>query len=276
MATSQTQYIDLRGSKYDGGLKVLVNRLGEIESARKPPHVLISDAYAGWYDHSDQSLGFGLSGYVTIQLDEPPYNKERDQRLRNEQAIVFSPSKYNTLQAFLDDLYSNYLRERFPPLTYGARWVLEERSETPGGIHPKRLLVPWEWLDWTDLIPIAERKPYWGRAQLDQYGLLSGSVWMVREPEHADRFGNTARAAAFGVAVNNETLLTEILEGPGKQPHPPYRAGFLDWSPSAEVDTSAYRHLLVVLDGWSGRPFAGRALRETAKMFDASRLQEDW
>ena len=59
---------------------------------------------------------------------------------------VFDPSAYDCLQSLLDELYMEYLHESFAPLTYGSSWLLEERTERPRSINPKRLAVPWKWL----------------------------------------------------------------------------------------------------------------------------------
>lgn len=272
-AASQATKFDLRATKYRTHIKALVRRLKEIEAARKPRYVLVRDAYAGWYDLSQEAIGFGVPTYITIQLDEPPYNKPKEKRLRDEKAMLFNPDAYESLQALLDDLYVTCLRDIFPPLTYGARWVLEERSEARGGIHPKRLAVPWEWLTSPASEPIAHKQPYWGHAPANQYGVASGSVWIVREPEQPDQHGSSPRELAFGLAINNESLLEEVLRGPGKQPHPPYRAGFLELASYETINASAYKHAVVALDGWSDRPFAGHALRETPKMFSPDHLK---
>ncbi|HUY44683.1 MAG TPA: hypothetical protein VMV92_02995 [Streptosporangiaceae bacterium] len=68
--------------------------------------------------------------------------------------------------------------------------------------------------------------------------------------------------------MNNVDLYEEILTGEGKQPHPPVSAGFVEVVPFDQVDASKYKYTTLVLDDWSGQPFAGHALRETNREYD--------
>jgi len=58
------------------------------------------------------------------------------------------------------------------------------------------------------------------------------------------------------------------MSGPGKQPHPTVRAGFLEVTELMNCDLDTYQYRLVLLDGWAGKPFAGKVLRESGKPFD--------
>jgi hypothetical protein len=272
LGVAQTQYIDVREPRYEMGIEELSRRVQEIIAARKPRHTLVTNAFAGWYDHAASSLGDGISSYITIQLDDPPYIKPREACLRDERAVLIDPDAYDSMQALLDELYAEYLRESFPPLTYGSRWILEERDTSVTGIHPKRLAVPWDWIHSDG--PISQYRPYWGRSPLDEHGLMPGGVWAIRDPETPGRYGTSCRSDAFVLALNTDELLTEVLNGPGKQPFPPVRAGFLEVVPIDTIVPSEYRHLIVALDGWVSRPFAKRALRETEKAFNLSAASE--
>jgi TIR domain len=278
MGVSQIQYVDLRRGCNEENLSPLLFRLKEVEAEQRPRHTLVTDAFDSWYEHSDQTFGFGFGArpYVTIQLDEPPFNKPREDRCRDERAILFDPAAYDSLQRLLDELYSLVLSDRFEALTYGSSWLLEEKEGinkyTRQGINPSRLLLPWEWLVSGRMVATSHVRPYWGRSPLNNYGLAPGSVWAVTEPSRNSGFETTLRESAFGVAVNNDALLKEIFEGAGKQPHPPFNAGFLKVVPYGSINASEFRHLVVALDIWSGRKFAGRVLRETNKVFDIQSL----
>ena len=123
---------------------------------------------------------------------------------------------------------------------------------------------------------IVEYAPYWGRAELSQYGLSQGTKWIVSQPEKPNSYGNTARETAYLLAINNYDLLEEVFKGPGKQPHPSYRAGFLEVAPINEITLSRFHNLFVVLDEWTGRPFAGHVLMETSQEFDLQQAQTHW
>jgi hypothetical protein len=85
-----------------------------------------------------------------------------------------------------------------------------------------------------------------------------------------DSHGNTPRQNAFALAVNDRNILNYVMTGPGKQPHPTLRAGFLEVAELSECDPDACPYRLVVLDEWSGKPFAGKVLRESGKPFDST------
>lgn len=278
MSVLQVQHVDLRGGCDENNLGRLLARLKEVEAERKPRHTLVTGAFDSWYDSSGEAhgFGFGAGAYVTIQLDEPPYNKPKEARLRNEKAILFDPDAYDSLQRLLDELYSLELSDRFEPLTYGSRWLLKEcegrNRDSRRGINPSRLVLPWEWLGFERPVATSHVRPYWGRSLLRNYGLVAGSVWAVTEPGCDSGFNVPLHESAFGVAVNNDSLLKEIFEGAGKQPYPPYNAGFLQVVPYSSIDAAAFRHLIVGLDIWSGRQFAGRVLKETSKIFDPQSL----
>jgi hypothetical protein len=271
MAAVQMQYVDVRDEAYSTGFSTLARRLVVIQRDQKPRDILITNAFDSWYDHSQgrHGFGFGVATYVAIQLDEPPSNKPRGERHGDERAVVIDPDQFGNLQALLDELYAGYLRDAYPPSTYGLNWILEERSRgNVRGIHPARVVVPWKWLTMDSDTPISAAEPYWGRLPLEHYGIQAGGAWIVTEPTRVNRFGKTPRDDAFGIAVNSDELLLEIFEGFGKQPHPPYQAGFLERVPYEDIEPSAFRHLVVALDAWTDSPFAGQALRETKKMFD--------
>jgi hypothetical protein len=280
LSVTQTQYLDLRRDSYKAGLNQLLGRLKDVEAERKPSHVLVSDAFDSWYDRSSNDaygFGLGVDSYVTVQLDAPPYDKPKAAWSRDERAVLFNPVAYNSLQAFLDELYSSYLSDTYEPLTYGLSWLLREqesRDSETHGVNPPRLVAPWSWLSTKNWIPTSILQPYWGRAALDQYGLIAGSVWTLMELSSTECSGGTRRDDAFGIAVNNYSLLQEIIHGAGKQPYPPYRAGFLELASYESIDTTVFQHLVVALDIWSGRPFGGKVLRETGRRFDPSQIAD--
>jgi hypothetical protein len=280
LAVSQAQYIDLRSGNYEENFNQLAVSLKKLEVERKPRYVLIDDAF----DNSKAyGLGFGADPYIVVQLGNSPHQRRGRERVPKEhagKAVLFNPDSYGSLQSLLDELYANYLLDRFEPLTYGARWFLSsERVEGRRsgnwkfGIHPHRIILPWEWLGSRQSTATSRAWPYWGRLPLAQYGMVAGSVCSIEEPDRPGDFDLTPGERAFGIAVNNDALQREIFEGEGKQPHPPYNAGFLDAVSYDSIDKREFRHLSIAMDPWAGQPYAGKVLKESEKAFDIKSLK---
>jgi TIR domain-containing protein len=265
---AQGQYVDLRGSEFEARTNDFVTEVCSAVAARRPKHALVPDPFGGWYDHSVPYLGSGIRSYVSVPLDLPPFDKPRDQRLRDEKIAVFDPTCYTSLHMFLDDLYMNYLSERFEAVSYGCAWVLKEDPRSQNGIHPERLLVPWSWLVQDTPRRVAEIEPFWGRSSLPGNGIAEGAVWKVVTPHALDTFGDSVFQSRYGIAVQDDALYREIREGPGKQPLQPYYARFLERVAFARIRPARYKYLGVVIDNWSGNPFAGHVLRQSRRRFD--------
>ena len=130
LGMARIQYVDLRDEAYLDSIHALTDELRKIIKNRRVGCGLVSDPFAGWYDHGQESPGFhGIPGYVSVLLDRPPAEMRREQRTRQERMVAFYPDAYRSLNALLDDLYLNYLGERFAPLSYGREWVLLEKDE---------------------------------------------------------------------------------------------------------------------------------------------------
>jgi TIR domain len=280
---ARIQYIDLRAETYPASIDFLSGEVQRIIKNRRVKHGLIPDPFAGWYDYAQESPGFGgIPGYISVLLDRPPSGVPDDRRPRQEGMVAFYPDAYRSLSALLDDLYLNYLKEQFNPLSYGREWVLLEEmvsveefktAHKPSwGINPKRLILPWEWLGNRLAREATSYAAYWGRSSLSNYGIFSGSLLSVRAlleddiPDLSEYpiFGERA----YGIAVNSKALYEEIFTQAGKQPHPPVSAGFLELVPYEQVDASKYKYITLVVDDWAGQPFANHVLRETNRKFD--------
>jgi len=280
-----TQYIDFRDNASPArAARTLVATLEEIIVKLRPRHTVVDDPFGTWYDKSVTSSPefVGIPGYVSICLDRPPHAVPRDQRLRKERMVAMRHDAYESLQELLDDLYMNYLSPQFAPLSYGSSWLLYEDELNPAafesarvrglfrGIHPSRFILPWSWLKRRPPASVSDIDPYWARCSLNSYYILPKSILEVRQPQEDDypdladipRLGDRA----YGMAINDNALWEEVMTGPGKQPHPPLAAGFLEIVDIDEIEESGYRHLIVADDNW--RRFAGKALRETELRFD--------
>jgi hypothetical protein len=75
-------------------------------------------------------------GFISVALTPAP-------PLRQDGGIaaLFNVAKYSCIHAFLDDLYVNYLANRFGPFSYGREWLLQEVHHGHGRY--RRILAPW-------------------------------------------------------------------------------------------------------------------------------------
>jgi len=137
LSFSRTQYQDIRGGAYTGGIA----RLAELFTAQGhalPPHFL----YRSFHQilppdvcppTGSQRCG-SVNGYLVYQKTVPeqymvvehmPWFGSDDLMSQKAfDAILIRPSAYRTAAHLLDALYLNYLSERFAPFTYGISWVL--------------------------------------------------------------------------------------------------------------------------------------------------------
>lgn len=73
-----------------------------------------------------------LTGYINIFSD----------RGANMDCVLMKLSEYPTFLSLLSDLYNHYLREKYPPYSYGRNWVLTKEGEWDTHL----VLLPWSWL----------------------------------------------------------------------------------------------------------------------------------
>lgn len=172
----RTQYVDCRGDRYPDALNGIVTTLQREWDRLAPQHAVV----ARTWPHP--------AGYVSVALTDG----------RN---VAFRAAAYPTLQALLNALYLEYLRDTHRPFTYGRDWLLAstspwEREE----LHV--LAVPWDWLRPASRAqPLSRLEPNWDAVPLERYGLVAGTAWAVLAPP----------TAALGIATNsapfNEMLI---------------------------------------------------------------------
>jgi nucleoside phosphorylase len=236
-------------------------------------HLMITDAYAAWYDHAAVPLQERRAQMLTIHLDEAPYRRKNPMEgKRDERAILVNPTLFQSAQTMLDEMYSAYLQHDHAPLSYGAEWILEEIESGRGqqgfrGIHPKRVLAPWGWLIASRPKKLFDLDRMYLSGSPSTLGLVAGSVWRLRSQKEETHAVDKLHRQTYGLAVNNPALLEHVLTGPGKQPHPPLRDGYLILGRLKEFRQVSCRFHLIFIDEWSGRPFARRVLCETEKVF---------
>jgi len=123
MLTS-SQYIDCRGTEFEGATARLALALHELSVKVIPNH---------FPRHPFQTIPPSCL-VVGVPADLTGGTEKR--------AAVFKVGAYSSLETLLDDLYANYLREHYEPLTYGKYWLLvESRSDAFSFV-----VAPWTWL----------------------------------------------------------------------------------------------------------------------------------
>jgi hypothetical protein len=168
------QYIDARGKRRDQGIDELCETLSQHIHSATPKHYLVSPLtrMEGKVGNKSRKRVLPPPGFVSVNL---PEGNERGSEEGGSAAFI-RVSDYSCIRAFLDDLYINYLKDRFEPFTYGSRWVLEEDLSLR---YPRLLLVPWPWLTCPHASPQMEN--HWlYHTPLDECGLRPGTRWVVR------------------------------------------------------------------------------------------------
>ena len=140
-------------------------------------------------------------------------------------AAILKVGTYASLEALLDALYANYLREHFEPLTYGKRWVLVEAREGGFGF----VVAPWSWLTGAAI----DRG--WVRRQSPaDCHLLPGTRWVV----------TTVPADVYGLALSDPRVVG-ALRATAKSDLAWRREGYLAFRAGLEVDATAFSYTTV-------------------------------
>lgn len=97
--------------------------------------------------------------------------------------IAIRPTSYQTLRELADDLYLNYLTDRYKPYSYGSSWALSAISPIPAsplfGGTMQQILAPWTWL-----LPenrnkaIIEFDRNWMNSPINEYKLID-RLWQI-------------------------------------------------------------------------------------------------
>lgn len=150
LSIMRTQYIDLRADAYPSGIARLVEVLDQRASAVLPNRLPIK-------------LGDEVpAGYDSVALDSSSWDSP---------GIAVRFPAYASLQRLLDDLYVSHLRDRFPPHTYGERWLLAYVYDSKSQFG--RLIAPWEWYpDTSAHQSISRLWPQWIQRSLEDCGMV--------------------------------------------------------------------------------------------------------
>lgn len=159
---------------------------------------------------------------------------------------------YSCVQAFLDDLYIHYLRDRFAPFTYGISWCLEE-VDIFDDIH--LFLLPWSWL----IAPqagVAADTAWLQQTPLRDCGVRPQTSWRVR---------TDTSSAPTGLALNDERIFTALKHSPKVESFL-RRQGVLKDCPISQVESPYhFRHVVYRRGFFGGAPPPGTAIVQTTK-----------
>jgi hypothetical protein len=185
MSLAHIQYLDFRKSTYAKSLDILLKKLSALHISI-PDHFLYESFYnkviqgqskpkASWEKYgsfSSSGSSFEIftkkqpAGLMEIRLaDVFRALQERD----NLDTLFVNPNAFKAATHLLDEIYMNYLSERYPPFTYGTEWHLRR------GDHPTQL-----GLDWRQL-----KKEFDPNLLMDEtpatYRFTPGSTWEIAD-----------------------------------------------------------------------------------------------
>ncbi len=203
MLTS-SQYVDCRGEEFERG----TSRLAEIL------HPLAEQAIPR---HFARPLGEAFPpSCVSIRL--PPTGTGH--RGPDTTGAILKVGTYASLEALLDELYSNYLRAHYEPLTYGKSWMLVEARTDAFGL----VVAPWSWL-----IGAGVDRQWVRRQSPADCRLLPGTSWQV----------TAVPSDAYGLAVSDPRVV-DALRITAKTDLGLRRDGYLVLRPVTDVDATAF------------------------------------
>ena len=220
LSLAHVQYQDLRGAAYDEGLKTL---LRELERWRMtlPRHFLYKDFYRRFADKkairidgrervdSTYSVPIGRKpipdGFIMIIRKSMVGFWETSESC---DAIAVKPSAYSTANQVINEIYLEYLKDDYPPFTYGDRWLLREDTWDI-----KRLALHWSYV-LGDVRPNGVRLLSQMVEPPEVYGLVAeGTRWMISEgrPAHPVVFA-AHDLKILRVIQNNIKIMMTIID----------------------------------------------------------------
>jgi hypothetical protein len=143
MNLAHMQYLDFRDNAYADSLRLLLEKLSGFDAAI-PKHFIYKSFYykvrpgcpkpkqrtrkfrVGGNDHS--FVGFAkelIPGAMEIQLEDIPRAVEERGSV---DTLFVRPDAFKTAAHLLDEIYINYLTERYPPFSFGSQWHLRRKG----------------------------------------------------------------------------------------------------------------------------------------------------
>jgi TIR domain len=201
---ASSQYVDCRGEEFERGTSTLASALRPLAERAIPNH----------FAHPLLEP-FPLS-CVAVAL--PPAATANG--TAGASAAILKITAYSSLEALLDELYANYLREHYAPLTYGKSWMLVEARTDAFGF----VVAPWSWLTGA---PIDRQ---WVRRHSPaQCHVLPGTRWQV----------TAVPGDEYGLALADPRVLG-ALRATAKSDLAMRRDGYLEFQPVSDVDATVF------------------------------------
>jgi TIR domain len=208
MLTS-SQYVDCRGEEFERGTSALADVLRPLAERAIPNH----------FAHP-LLAPFPLS-CISVALP----SSATAHGTSGASAAILKINEYASLEALLDELHANYLREHYEPLTYGKSWMLVEAGTDAFAF----VVAPWSWLTGA---PIDR---HWVRRHSPaDCHLLPGTSWQV----------TAVPSDAYGVALADPRVL-DALRATAKSDLAMRRDGYLAFQSVSDVDTTAFPSTIV-------------------------------
>jgi serine/threonine protein kinase len=155
---------------------------------------------------------------------------------REEPAYILSISKLTSVQRLLDEVYLGFLKDRFPPGTYGSRWVLAlDRIR-------RRLVVPLDWVVASNKSQYRLNVEWSTKTSLQVAGISAGTDWYVLEASSCK--------CPLGLAVNDASIIEIAAESP-KAMWFLFERGTLQKGDLVSVDNGGFSHRAVINGGAS-------------------------
>jgi serine/threonine protein kinase len=153
---------------------------------------------------------------------------------REEPAYILSISKLTSVQQLLDEVYLGFLKDRFPPETYGSRWVLGRCC------FRDRLVVPLDWVVASNKSQYRLSVEWSTETSLQATGILAGTDWYAFEPSSCE--------CPLGLAVNDASIIEIIARNP-KAVSAFLETGILQKGDLVSVDNGRFSHIAVIAGG---------------------------
>lgn len=185
LGAGQMQYVDCRESKFEEGIAQLLAKLQREKNVRVPAHQVIS-----------QQINEIPKGFLSVVID-------------SERQVVMRCDAYQNLEHLLRDLYV-YIKDEYPPYTYGQTWILMQRNVGNG---VARVVATWQLFESLDkAIPLNEIELGWSHdVSLDDMGLTSGTQWMIQIPTKQDIRGIASYDSIVIDAITQDAKLLKLL-----------------------------------------------------------------
>jgi hypothetical protein len=192
----QAQRIDLRQWHYNSGIIRIGEELKKVIERRTVKHfpIKVSGGGARFYHPRVPQ------GYLSVAIGK-------------KDAVALRLNSYQSLQSLLDDLFVEYLTEKYRPFSNGKEWII-----TSWVSQVRRLLVPWNWLvenrsptGWVnEHQPLFRSNPTWQLRSLETYGLVENTHWGIID---------TFPIRAFGVVTNDPSIGDYLLHRAAHENH---------------------------------------------------------